>query len=329
VAVACVAAVALVTSNDHPTRVGEGSTPVKPDAPATNYEHPCGTRSTHPSTYTHVIWIMFGERGYNQVFSDHAKAAYLHTLAKQCGLATNYTSVTHPGLPNLIASVAGTPAGFTRNHDTGQTSARSLFKQVPSWGVYMESMPTPCHTTDAPNVRYVARMNPGIFFSGLRCRARDVPLGTPASGALATALDKGTLPQFTVMVPNECDSMSFSHGCAAHKRNAFVSLGDYWLDGWMKRLLGSPLYQSGSTAIFITWVDGTPSAPVDHDCFTDPIKSCHVGALVVAPSVTPGVQLPTPFSHYSLLRTTEELLGVKRNLGSAQIAPSMRAAFGL
>ena len=328
-AVACVAAVALVQMNQHPMRTGESSSPVKPDAPATSYEHPCGTIPTHPSTYTHVIWIMFGERGYNQVFSDHAKAAYIHTLAKQCGLATDYSSVTHPGLPNLIASVAGTPAGFTRNHDTGQTSARSLFKQVPDWGVYMESMPTPCQTTDSPHARYVARMNPGIFFSGVQCRSRDVDLGTPDSGPLATALDKGTLPQFTVIVPNECDSMSFSHGCAANKRSAFVSLGDYWLDGWMKRLLASRLYQSGSTAIFITWVDGTPGKPLDHDCFNNPIESCHVGAVVVAPSVRSGAQLPTPFSHYSLLRTTEELLGVKHHLGDARIAPSMRTAFGL
>jgi hypothetical protein len=329
VAVACAAAFLLVKSNQHPARVGAASSPVKTDAPATSYAHPCGTRPTHPSTYSHVIWIMFGERGYDQVFSDHAKAQYLQTLAKQCALATSYTSVTHPGLPNLIASVAGTSAGFTRNHDTGQTGARSLFKQVPSWGVYMESMPGPCKTTDDPRARYVARMNPAIFFSGLRCRAHDVPLGTPTSGPLATALEDGTLPQFTVIVPNECDSMSFSHGCAARKKSAFVALGDFWVDGWMKRLLGSRLYQSGSTAIFITWVDGTPGAPLDHDCFTDPLKSCHVGALVVAPSVRPDAQLPVPFSHYSLLRTTEELLGVKRHLGDARIAPSMRTAFGL
>ncbi|MGN6380501.1 MAG: alkaline phosphatase family protein, partial [Gaiellales bacterium] len=59
------------------------------------------------------------------------------------------------------------------------------------------------------------------------------------------------------------------------------------------------------------------------------LASCHVPTLVVAPSVRPGTVVSTPFTHYSLLRTTEQLLGVANPLGGARSARGMRVAFGL
>ena len=49
---------------------------------------------------------------------------------------------------------------------------------------------------------------------------------------------------------------------------------------------------------------------------------------VISPFTTPGTQSAVNFNHYSLLRTTEEILGVPL-LGGAASATSMRAAFGL
>jgi hypothetical protein len=43
----------------------------------------------------------------------------------------------------------------------------------------------------------------------------------------------------------------------------------------------------------------------------------------------PGTKSGTAFTHYSLLRTTEELLGISTFLGNAASATSMRSAFGL
>ena len=50
---------------------------------------------------------------------------------------------------------------------------------------------------------------------------------------------------------------------------------------------------------------------------------------MVAPTTHAGTKSAKRFTHYSLLRTTEELLGLKKKLGAAAKAPSMRAAFGL
>jgi hypothetical protein len=51
--------------------------------------------------------------------------------------------------------------------------------------------------------------------------------------------------------------------------------------------------------------------------------------IAIAPTVSPGSAVSMPVDHYSLLRTTEELLGLRPYLGGASTAPSMRASLGL
>ena len=49
----------------------------------------------------------------------------------------------------------------------------------------------------------------------------------------------------------------------------------------------------------------------------------------ITPSTHPGTVLTASVNHYSLLRSTEEMLGIKNYLGAAATAPSMRAAFNM
>jgi hypothetical protein len=51
--------------------------------------------------------------------------------------------------------------------------------------------------------------------------------------------------------------------------------------------------------------------------------------VIITPSTPPGTLSGTSFSHYSLLRTTEEMLGITTFLGGAGTATSMRSAFGM
>ncbi|HWF25903.1 MAG TPA: hypothetical protein VG275_10670 [Solirubrobacteraceae bacterium] len=53
-----------------------------------------------------------------------------------------------------------------------------------------------------------------------------------------------------------------------------------------------------------------------------------MATLVISPSTTPGTQSATLYNHYSLLGTTEELLGLPL-LGQASGAGSMISDFGL
>jgi hypothetical protein len=80
--------------------------------------------------------------------------------------------------------------------------------------------------------------------------------------------------------------------------------------------MGRPEYTSGATAIFITWDE-------DGNGFSD---NNQVATIVVSP-YTHAVKDNTAYTHYSLLRTAEELLGLPP-LGAAATANSMVGHFG-
>ena len=84
----------------------------------------------------------------------------------------------------------------------------------------------------------------------------------------------------------------------------------------MPKILSSPAYQAGRTALFVTY---------DED---DTTGSNLVYTVAVAPGVAAGTASDAAFDHYSLLATMEDLLGLGR-LGNAAGATSMRAAFRL
>ena len=86
-------------------------------------------------------------------------------------------------------------------------------------------------------------------------------------------------------------------------------------------------------AIFVTWNQGTPAKALGEGC-TNPAslsKDCHVPLLVISPYVPAGRHVTTRFSHYSLLKATETLLGVRQLLGHAadRRTGDLVKAFGL
>jgi arylsulfatase A-like enzyme len=80
--------------------------------------------------------------------------------------------------------------------------------------------------------------------------------------------------------------------------------------------------------IFLVWDEGAGGRAGERCYRNTSDQSCHVPAIVIAPSVRPGTIAATRFNHYSLLKTAEVLLGLPR-LGRAASAVSMKAAFNL
>jgi hypothetical protein len=107
--------------------------------------------------------------------------------------------------------------------------------------------------------------------------------------------------------PNLCHDI---HDCP-------VETGDRWLASWVPRKTASRTYRAGHAVLFITWDENDGSS------------GNQVATVVVSPSTTQGTKSGLPFTHYSLLRTTEELLGLPRRLGLASRAAGMRSAFNL
>lgn len=268
----------------------------------------CGAAKGRAPTISHVIWIWMENHSAGEIIGAPA-ASYVTELASRCGVATRYDAVAHPSLPNYIAATSGTTAGIT---DDGPPAEHpqltvSLFEQAPSAASFEESMPSNCDLSDG--YPYAAKHNPETYYLRLRkaCALHDRPLGTPDKGPFAHALAGAGLPAFSFVTPNLCDDM---HSCP-------VSTGDKWLARWVPAIVSSPSYRAGHTALFITWDENDGSA------------GNRVPLIVVSAAVQPGTRVSIPFTHYSLLRTTEELLGIRTYLGHAATATSMRTAFGL
>ena len=102
--------------------------------------HPCGTKAK-PGSYKHIIWIFMENHSYPNIIGS-SQAAYINTVAKECGLATNYHNITHPSLPNYIAATSGLAlsslSGFLPDCSPAagcNTSAKSIFGQVKTWKI--------------------------------------------------------------------------------------------------------------------------------------------------------------------------------------------------
>jgi len=278
--------------NHSPTSTLTSATAPCPVGPS----NPCGTVATAPATYRHVVWIVFENHSYSEIIGS-TNAPYINTIAVDCGVATNFFAETHPSLPNYIAMTSGSTQGITDDGppSSHQMAVPSIFSQVGDWRSLQESMPSNCDLADA--YPYAVKHDPAAYYTGIRtaCQTLDVPLASTPDISAA----------YTFVTPNICNDM---HDCS-------VSTGDNWLSTFLPKILGSSAYTSGSTAIFVTWDEDDSSA------------SNHIATLVIAPSVPTATSVSTMFNHYSMLRTTEELLGSSTYLGNAATAPSMRSPF--
>jgi phosphatidylinositol-3-phosphatase len=224
-------------------------------------------------------------------------APYINGLASTYGLAMDYSAISHPSLPNYIALTSGSDQGISDDSDPSShpLNVPSIFSELPGGASRSleQNMTSSCSRTNAGE--YAVRHNPETYYTnlGADCSTYDVPLSSvPDLSA-----------RFTFVTPNLINDM----------HDGTIADGDNFLASFVPTLLATPQYQSGSTAIFITWDEGSGS-------------SNQVPCIVISP-YTHAVKDSTPYTHYSLLRTTEELLGVPL-LGNAASANSMRGKFG-
>jgi hypothetical protein len=296
------------------------ATGVTPASPAAAASGPCGTATT-PPTYRHVIWIWMENHSLGDIIGNTSQAPYINSLAASCGLATGYHGTTHPSLPNYLAATSGTaqgslPATTYLDCDVSvicDMTVGSIFGQGESWKAYEESMPSNCYKSNSGE--YAVRHNPAVYYTSLSgCASKDVPYTQ-----LATDLADNALPAFSFITPNLIDDM----------HDGTIAQGDAWLAGHLPAILNSKQYQSGTTAVFITWDEGSGGYPIE-DCDNTSVTdtSCIVPTIVISPSTPAGTTSGPFFDHYSLLGTTEQLLGLPK-LASASSAPTMTAAFHL
>jgi phosphatidylinositol-3-phosphatase len=216
--------------------------------------------------------------------------------------------------PSTVATVAD------------QLQAKSL-----SWKGYMEDMGTPCRhpalgavdDTQKAEVgdQYAARHNPFVYFHSIidspSCAQRNVDLS-----ALTTDLaSASTTPSLSYITPNLCND-AHDAPCVDGQPGGLVS-ADAWLRTWIPRITSSPAFRKDGVLVITFDESDSPQSDASACCGegagpNTPAPGVvgpgggRVGALVISRFVRPGTSTSTPYNHYSLLASVEELFGLPR-----------------
>jgi len=291
---------------------------------------PCGSLSgsydpANPPQYDHVVVLMEENWSYHD-FAASTQAPYLSSLNAGCGSETNFHAATHPSQPNYMAATSGVASRVGV-----KTNADNVFHQVAgaglTWKAYQESMATPCQGTSG--TRYKPGHNPAYYYNDLRtptdtCATHDVPM----SPALDDDISGDTLPAYSWISPDECHDFYWISACPTPK-SQLTAEGDRWLAAMLPRLTAMPSYLAGRTLILVTFDEGREGTNENYIDCTDPAyypahPDCQIPTVVVSPYLAPGTTDGTDLNLYSLLGTTEDILGLPR-LGRAVGQRSMRA----
>jgi phospholipase C len=250
----------------------------------------CGPAASTPITQARHVFVIVME---NHSFDEAMTGPYTASLAAKYGVANNYYAISHPSLPNYLALTSGQTWGVRDDSyhllPTGSDLGSQLTKAGVTWRAYMEGL-TSQGCLDSP-VPYDPGHNPFAFY-GSQCPANVVPL-TALHGDLAA-----NTPRFVWITPDMCHD---THNCD-------VPVGDDWLRQQVGEITASSAWRDGGV-LFITWDEDDGSA--DNRVLT----------LVITPGQSHRSS-QQQYTHYSLLATIEDLLGVGR-LGNAKQALPM------
>jgi phosphatidylinositol-3-phosphatase len=236
----------------------------------------------------HVFVIVMENKSPQEALSG----TFTASLASSYGEATNYRAVAHPSVPNYLALTSGSTWGVTDDSYhalPSQDIGDQLTKAGVTWRAYMDGLGSG-GCLDSP-VPYDPGHNPFAFYGGA------CPPNVVSLTSLAADLS-GNTPLFSWITPDMCHD---EHSCD-------VSVGDAWLQQTVGLITASQAWTANGV-LFIVWDEDDGSA------------ENRVLSLVVAPHQGHRVS-NQPYSHYSLLATMEDLLGVGR-LGQAAGAKAM------
>jgi hypothetical protein len=273
------------------------------------------------------------------------------TLRPKGRLLANYSVLSEPITPNGIATISGQPPNKATEEECPKYNAfPSTSKSSPigvvsgegcvygvethtladqlelgqfTWRAYMEGMQSP--TTGEPENcvypgaeeeemvepgGYAAKLNPFTHFHSLldvgTCASDDVPI-TELKKDLKS---ESKTPNFSYISPDLC-SAGVSGQCAEGAPEG-AAAADEWLAEVVPEILESPAYKKDGLLI-VSFGGVNPPAPVAEGETAPPAppKPLKTGALLVSKFVTKNSTGNAPYNPFSLLRSTEELFGLK------------------
>jgi hypothetical protein len=264
----------------------------------------------------------------------------------QADCVSKYEPVTPPTVVKGIARGTGCIYPAAAGNIAGQLQDKAL-----TWKGYMESMAQPCqhpvvgqvdpNIVATPTSLYATRHNPFVYFSAITgssvCASDDVPL-TEMTKDLASV---STTANFSFITPNLCDD-GHDATCAAGGPAGFAGINSF-LETWVPKILASPAYKKdGLLLITYDEAEAVGAAEDSTACCNEPPSISasgtqtamagltgpgggRVGLLALSPFIKADSTTATPYNHFSMLRSIEDIFG-RPHLGEAA-APGL-AAFG-
>jgi phospholipase C len=201
--------------------------------------------------------------------------------------------VAHPSLPNYLALWSGSTQGVT-DDKTHDFTADSLASQVTAagkqWRVYAQGVPGNCFrkasaasVSDGPGRRgvYARKHEPAISFRSVSGSPSECAKIQPLAGFDATAFD------VAFVAPNLCND---AHDCS-------LAVGDAFLKAFLPSVFNSPDWSH--TLLVVSFDEGSSDKNGGGNVFT-----------MVARQGLSGVPSATPHTHYGILRTIEDIIGL-------------------
>ena len=315
--------------------------------------------------FDRVFVIMMENHGFDQVVGQLAPTAnaelpnqplltpFITNLALNNGLATFYFGVTHPSLPNYLATIAGDFFGVQDDNDscfanppptvlpchnfTAPTIVDQLDAKNISWEVLMETAPTVGFLgrrfPTTGQTLYAQKHNPFVYFNNIATNPSRLAKIKPFDlAAFKTELNNAKqMARFVYIAPNQCNDQHGTSGiippgsadCSTDALT--MAAGDKFVKDTVTAITTSPSFTRRS-AIFIVWDENDFSAQLSC-CKPSPtgVGGGHATGIVVTKNGKP-IRSAVAMDHYSLLATIEDGFDLPR-LANAKTANTMWSLF--
>jgi hypothetical protein len=262
----------------------------------------------------YVFVIAMENQDADRIYGNFNDAPYINgTLMPRYAHATAFRDALPflPSEPHYVWMEAGTNVfadhTFVSNHDPSahnSTADRNhLVAQIGAtngaldWMSYQEGISAATGRCPIESGGfYRPRHNPFVFFKDVAGDppSRDNPgcaVHHRDLSALAADLASGGVAAYNFITPNLCHNMHGNDGCKYPSR---IRGGDDWLAATVPALID--FVDANGGVIFITWEEG--------------VNSVLLPFLAIGPDVKPGHAGAVAYTHSSLLRTVEAILGL-------------------
>jgi phosphatidylinositol-3-phosphatase len=292
---------------------GGGAERAGRDASGSDARLDAASPTSSASPVAHVFIVAMENENLGKIYDNATDAPYINgTLIRIGARATSFIDelpLGSPSEPHYVWLEAGTNTFADRTFTTDSAPSASnstattahLATQLVgaglSWIAYEEGIDATTGSCPiAGSGFYAPKHDPFVFF-------RDVAGAPPAKttpacaahfkdlSALAGDLSAGTIADYVFITPNLCHDM---HGASGCPETNWIRAGDDWLSASLLPILAFAKAQAG--VVFVLWDEGDASG--------------HLPFVALGPDIKPGYSGTVGYTHSSVLKTVEEMLGL-------------------